>query len=152
MCRLNLKFLIFILFILTACNAQDKKAVYLIFSKNEQVSCVKFNNNDRQDKSTSTYNGSMRKEESSNNKVYFNICKERFLLEKDTSPETISTSDVDNLNAVKFDYLIDRYIKSDMFSKRYVFDKIYFLEKINDEEYLKYEVYWEHAVDRGIQN
>lgn len=152
MCRLNLNFLISIFFTLTACNAQDKKTIYLIFNQNEQVNCVKFNSQDRQDKSTSTYIGVMIKREYPNSKVNFNICRERFSLIKKTNPEKISIRDVNELNVVKFDYLIDEYIKSDMFNKRDVFEKIYFIEKINEKEYLKYEVNWEHYVGKGIQN
>lgn len=152
MFRLNLIFLISIFFIITSCNAQDKETVYLIFNQNEQVDCVKFNNDDRQDKSTSNYTGIMKKKEFINNQITFFICRERFSLSKDTSSEKISTKDVNELNVVKFDYLIDEYIKSDMFNKRDVFDKIYFLEEINEKEYLKYEVNWEHGVDIGIQN
>lgn len=154
MCRLNLNFLLFLFFLVTVCKAQEKKTVYLIFKENEQVNCVKYNsnNNNRQDRSTSTYTGVMKKSENSNKEIVFSMCREKLFLVKDTNPEKISTTDVNELDLVKFDYLIEEYIKSDMFSKRYVFDKIYFIEKINEKEYLKYEVYWEHYVHRGIQN
>lgn len=152
MYRLNFNFLVLIIFIVSGCKAQDKKTVYILFEEKKQVNCIEFNSNNRKDKSTSTYIGLMTKSGSSNTEVVFSMCNEKLFLIKNINPEKVSKVDFNKLDLVQFDYLVDKYIKSDMFSKRYVFDKIYFLEKINEKEYLKYGVYWSHGIHRGIQN
>ncbi|OIQ30356.1 MAG: hypothetical protein BM564_03020 [Bacteroidetes bacterium MedPE-SWsnd-G2] len=137
---------------MSSCIAQDKQTIYLIFNQNEAVNCIKSNSNYRHDKSLTNYKGAMVKSEYPNNKTSFIICKEHFSLIKNTKPQKISKGDVSKLKLVEFEYLIKEYIKSDMFNKRDVFENIFFIEKINEEEYLKYEVHWEHYIDKGFQN
>lgn len=150
--RLNFTFFVLVIFIVSGCRAQHKKTVYLLFEEKQKVNCIEFNSNVRKDKSTSNYTGVMTKSINSNKKIVFSMCREKLFSIEDINPEKVSKDDFNKLDLVQFDYLIDEYIKSDMFSKRYVFEKIYFLEKINEKEYLKYEVYWSHSVHRGIQN
>ncbi|WP_445457311.1 hypothetical protein [Flavobacterium sp. HNIBRBA15423] len=124
-----------------SCKAQSNNTVYLYFEDQKEVDCFRDESDKKSNETVINYKGKMFKH-SLGEKIFFNICLERFLLINDTKIEKIKSNTVNKLKTVNFDYFIKRLKESDMFSKRYVFNKIYFIEKIDENEYLKYEVYW----------
>ena len=135
----------------TAC-AQEKETVYLIFEEGSEVNCVKIKSKSykRGDTLRVKYVGNMMKR-GLENRPHFFVCVEKFLLAKNSKIETIKTGDLRELNIVDFDYFIKKRFETNKVTKRSVFDKIYFLEKIDEDQYLKYEVYWnQSAHNRGI--
>lgn len=136
----------------SSCNSQEKETVYLIFKENNQVNCVKIKNKSykRDDTLKVKYKGYMRNHGSMKTPS-FTICQEKFFLDKKSKIDTVKASSVKKLNIVNFDYFIRRRFETNKVTKRNVFNKIYFLEKINEEEYIKYNVYWnQSAHNRGL--
>ena len=152
MYRIKTTFLLALIFICQIACAQKKETVYLLFKDNNPVNCIKIESKSpkRDDTLRVKYEGYMRNHGNISRPSYV-ICMEKFLLAKGSKIEKINASEINKLNIVDFDYFIKRRFETNKVTKSSVFYKIYFLEKINDNEYMKYEVYWNQSVhNRGI--
>lgn len=125
----------------TSCKAQNKEVIYFHFENQKEVECFRDKSDKKNDETQNSYSGKMIKNSDGEN-VYFNICSERFLLVENAKKETVKYKTFSNLKTVDFNYFIKKRKETDMFSKRYIFEKIFFVERINENEYIKYEVYW----------
>ncbi|GAB1856608.1 hypothetical protein MHTCC0001_14430 [Flavobacteriaceae bacterium MHTCC 0001] len=137
---------------------KEKETIYLIFKHGKEANCISVKQNptfkSRLDTTHTKYTGKMVKSQRDLNSIpSFNICQEKFGLEKQNEDKIIelNTKELANLNIVDFDYFIKRRFEVNKVNKNFTFKKIYFLEKIEDNKYKKYPVTWIYNQNnRGI--
>ena len=91
-------------------------------------------------KSNSFNNQAYNKEENGT-KIVFTICKEKFIFNKKNSFKDISSKHLEKFKIETLSYLLLKHKMSKSF-KHDVFEKIFLIEKINDDQFRKYEVFW----------
>lgn len=129
--------------------SQEKQSVYILFDSSNDEPCIVTKNDSHKFNEASSNSKKHEKIKSNSNEYMyrFYICKEQFLLKKETKVDTFSIDYLKKINTSKISTLKKIINDINPLYPSKVFDKVFLIEKINDSTIVKYDVIWQYYIE-----